>query len=122
MDSLPHEKKIEEYRQTIERFKEQNKDNPLFESDITKLEDKFEKLKAQVYSKLTPWERVTICRHPKRPHTIDYIEKMCDSFEELCGDRTYRDDPAIIGGLAEQNLPGRNTWTEFNDVYDTGTI
>ncbi len=97
---LPHEKKVVEYEETIKKFKAQNKDNPLFATEIRKLESKLELLKKKVYSELTPWERVTISRHPDRPHTIDYIKKMCDSFTELCGDRTMRDDRALVGGLA----------------------
>lgn len=49
--------------------------------------------------KLTPWERVQISRHSKRPQTKDYIKHLCENFIELHGDRLYRDDPAIIGGL-----------------------
>jgi len=68
--------------------------------DIGHLHDKLNDLSSRVYSNLTPWDRVMICRHPERPHTIDYIENMCDEFVELCGDRTFGDDAAIIGGLA----------------------
>lgn len=49
---------------------------------------------------LSPWQRVMISRHPQRPHTIDYIQHICDSFVELHGDRTYRDDAAVVGGFA----------------------
>ena len=68
--------------------------------EIEKLEQKLEKLKESVYSELTPWQRVQICRHPSRPHTIDYVKNLCSSFHELCGDRSFADDHAIIGGLA----------------------
>jgi len=100
MDPLPHEKQIEEYVKTIEHLKKQNQDNPLFTSEIKQLQQKLEKLKYKVYSELTPWQRIMICRHPARPHTIDYVRLMCESFLELHGDRTYQDDQAIIGGLA----------------------
>lgn len=99
MEHLPHEKEIYAYKESIERFKKQNKNNPLFQSEIDKLEAKLDQLKAKVYSELSPWDRVTICRHPKRPHSVDYIN-MCDSFTELCGDRLFGDDRALIGGLA----------------------
>lgn len=72
----------------------------MFLTEIKKLEEKLEKLKEQVYSELTPWQRVQICRHPSRPHTIDYIKGLCSSFHELCGDRNFGDDHAIMGGLA----------------------
>lgn len=101
MDILPHEKQIQEYIKTIDHLKKQNQDNPLFNSEIAKLEQKLEKLKEKVYSELTPWQRVLICRHPSRPHSIDYIRNMCESFVELFGDRLYGDDHAIVGGLGK---------------------
>lgn len=100
-DILPHEKQIHEYIKTIEHLKKQNQDNALFKSEITKLENKLQKLKQKVYGELTPWQRVQICRHPNRPHSLDYIKNMCESFHELCGDRLYADDRAIIGGLGK---------------------
>lgn len=101
MDILPHEKQIHEYIKTIEHLKKQNQDNPLFTNEIAKLEQKLESLKQKVYSELTPWQRVTICRHPSRPHTLDYIKNICTEFHELCGDRKFGDDQSIIGGLAK---------------------
>lgn len=100
MDTLPHEKQIFEYLKTIDHLKKQNQDNSLFNTEIQKLEEKLDKLKQNVYSELTPWQRIMICRHPQRPHTVDYIKNLCDSFVELHGDRAYRDDPAIVGGFA----------------------
>lgn len=99
MDILPHEKQIYEYVKTIEHLKKQSQNNPLFSTEIRKLEQKLEKLKEKVYSELTPWQRVMICRHAQRPHTIDYIKNICVNFQELCGDRTYGDDRSLIGGL-----------------------
>lgn len=101
MDTLPHEKQIQEYVKTIEHLKKQNQNNPLFNTEIRKLEQKLEKLKEKIYSELTPWQRVMISRHPNRPHTIDYLTNMCTSFQELCGDRNYSDDHSIIGGLGK---------------------
>lgn len=101
MDILPHEKQIQEYIKTIEHLKKQNQDNPLFNNEIRKLEQKLEKLKQKVYSELTPWQRVLICRHPSRPHTVDYIKNICESFQELYGDRLFHDDHSIVGGLAK---------------------
>ncbi len=103
MDILPHEKQIYEYVKTINHLKKQNGESTLFNKEILKLEEKLEKLKKKVYSELTAWERVTISRHPQRPHSIDFIEKICDSFHELCGDRTFAEDHAIIGGFAKIN-------------------
>jgi acetyl-CoA carboxylase carboxyl transferase subunit alpha len=100
LDTLPHEKQIDEYIKTIEHLKKQNSENPLFNSEIRKLEQKLDKLKEKIYGELTPWERVTISRHPSRPHTVDYIKSLCTNFVELCGDRCFADDAALIGGLA----------------------
>lgn len=100
MEVLPHEKPIQEYLNTIDRLKQQSADNPLFKTEIQRLEQKLEKLKKKVYSELTPWERVSICRHPSRPHALDVIEAITDDFIELHGDRTYGDDAAVVGGLA----------------------
>lgn len=101
MEILPHEKQIQEYIKAIEHLKKQSQGNPIFSSEITKLEQKLENLKEKVYSELTPWQRILICRHSSRPHTIDYLKNMCTEFVELCGDRTFSDDHAIIGGFAK---------------------
>ncbi len=103
MDFLPHEKKIQEYLKTIEHLKKQSQDSPLFKSEIQRLEEALEEMKMTVYAELTPWERIQICRHPDRPHTVDYIEHLCEDFHELCGDRLYGDDRSVIGGLATIN-------------------
>lgn len=67
------------------------------------MEKKLELLKQKIYSELSPWERVAISRHPQRPHTLHYIEKMCEEFTEIHGDRTYADDHAIVMGFAKIN-------------------
>ena len=97
---LPHEKEIQEYAKTIEHLKQQSSGNPLFASELRRLEQKLEALRKKVYSELTPWDRVLICRHPKRPHSVDYIKAITTDFIELHGDRTFGDDRAVIGGLA----------------------
>lgn len=104
MEHLPHEKQIHEYLKTIEHLKKQSQNNPIFNAEIRKLEQKLEKLKLKIYADLTPWERVQICRHSSRPHGLDFIKNMCRNFSELAGDRYYRDDHAIVGGLA--NIDG----------------
>nr|CRI42527.1 Acetyl-coenzyme A carboxylase carboxyl transferase subunit alpha [Chlamydia pneumoniae] len=102
MELLPHEKQVVEYEKAIAEFKEKNKKNSLLSSsEIQKLEKRLDKLKEKIYSDLTPWERVQICRHPSRPRTVNYIEGMCEEFVELCGDRTFRDDPAVVGGFVK---------------------
>jgi acetyl-CoA carboxylase carboxyl transferase subunit alpha len=100
LDVLPHEKQIQEYVKAIEHLKLQNQDNPLFNTEIKKLEQKLTKLKQNIYSGLTPWERVMISRHPARPHALDYIKNICSTFCELAGDRLFGDDHALVGGFA----------------------
>ncbi len=101
---LPHEKQIAEYEKTIALVKEQNRANSLLSDDeISRLELKLESLKKKVYSRLTSWERVAICRHPNRPRSVDYIKNICENFTELAGDRCFRDDHAVICGIARIN-------------------
>lgn len=97
--SLPHEKQIQEYVKTIEQLKKQAQDSPVFLKEVARLEKKLEILKTKVYSELSSWDRVLISRHPQRPHTIDYIRSITSDCIELHGDRTYRDDPAVVGGF-----------------------
>ena len=76
-----------------------------FTKEIKGIEKKIEQTKRDVYSDLTPWQKVQLSRHPNRPYALDYIERVFDGFEELHGDRLFRDDAALIGGPAE--LDGR---------------
>ncbi len=102
MTTLPHEKRIVELEQTIAKLKEQNASNPLWSAEeIAKMEKKLEVLKKNVYSQISAWDRVSICRHPQRPHAIDYIEHIVEDFVELSGDRTFADDHSIIAGLGK---------------------
>src|SRR5690554_241918 len=67
---------------------------------VAELEDKLEKTKQEIYSQMTGWQKVQMSRHPERPQTLDYIQMMCQDFIELHGDRTVKDDKAIVGGFA----------------------
>ncbi len=69
-------------------------------SEIEAIEAKIEKTKSDIYSDLTAWQRVQLSRHPKRPYSLDYIERIFTDFEELHGDRRFREDAAIVGGPA----------------------
>jgi acetyl-CoA carboxylase carboxyl transferase subunit alpha len=68
--------------------------------EVSRLEKKADKLRHEIYSNLTRWQRVQLARHPRRPYTLDYIQHLCTDFMELHGDRNFRDDPSIVGGLA----------------------
>lgn len=68
--------------------------------EISRLEQKKEALREKIYRELTPWQKVQIARHPKRPTFLEFVEMIFSDFLELHGDRLYRDDPAMVGGLA----------------------
>ena len=67
--------------------------------EVSKLQAKVDKLLQQAYSKLTPWQKTQVARHPDRPHTLDYIESLFEDFTLLAGDRSFAEDRAVIGGL-----------------------
>lgn len=69
------------------------------EDEVKKLTEKAKKLRKEIYSKLTAWQHVQLARHPLRPYTGDYVGEMTDEFVELHGDRSFADDPSIVGGL-----------------------
>ena len=102
--SLDFEKPILELERKITELKNFTSDKKInLSSEIKKLEAKLERLKSEIFSKLTAWQRVQIARHPQRPYTLDYINYMATDFIELHGDRTFYDDKAIVGGLAKIN-------------------
>jgi acetyl-CoA carboxylase carboxyl transferase subunit alpha len=68
--------------------------------EIAPLEEKLAQLRSEVYRGLTPYQRVQVARHPRRPCTLDYLHGVFTDFVELHGDRLFRDDPAMVGGLA----------------------
>jgi len=67
---------------------------------LTELKKKRERIRGELYGKLTPWQTVKVARHPNRPYAMDYIENVFTDFQELHGDRFYADDPAIVAGFA----------------------
>ena len=97
---LEFEKPIESLYEQLEKVKEVSAQGDVdMNSTIKELEDKIEVLKKEIYSNLSGWERVQLSRHPNRPYTLHYLEGMCDTFTELHGDRNFKDDKAIVGGL-----------------------
>ena len=67
--------------------------------DIIRLERKAQQLREEIYSQLNRWQHVQLARHPQRPYTLDYIERLCSYFEEFHGDRNFADDKAIVAGI-----------------------
>ena len=72
-----------------------------FEREAEQIQEKIEETRKAIYSKLTPWQRIQLARHPRRPYTLDYIETAFDEFSELHGDRLYSDDRAVVSGFAK---------------------
>ncbi|MBO8156462.1 MAG: acetyl-CoA carboxylase carboxyl transferase subunit alpha [Bacillaceae bacterium] len=99
---LPFEKPVVELKEKIAELKKFTSDSEIDLTDeITRLESRLEKLEAEVYGNMQPWDRVQMARHPERPTTLDYIHELFDLFIECHGDRYYGDDEAIVGGVAK---------------------
>jgi acetyl-CoA carboxylase carboxyl transferase subunit alpha len=96
---LEFEAPLLEIEQKIEELKLLSAKDLDFSKELKKLERKAEKLKAQIFSKLSAWEKVQLTRHPQRPYTFDYIEYFIKDFVELHGDRLFKEDCSIVGGL-----------------------
>lgn len=102
--TLDFEKPIRELEGQLARLRELSSEGGVDVSDeIRSIETKLDQTRAEVFSKLTAWQRVQIARHPQRPYTLDYIQRIFTDFEELHGDRAFRDDRALIGGIARFN-------------------
>tara|TARA_R110001599_G_scaffold151792_3_gene336777 strand:- start:10592 stop:11539 length:948 start_codon:yes stop_codon:yes gene_type:complete len=89
--------RLEEKLAEMKELAEHSKVN--VSEDIKSLEKKIQTLKEETYKNLTRWQRVQLSRHPERPYTLDYIYSITDDFIELFGDRTVKDDKAMVGGL-----------------------
>ena len=98
---LEFEKPIAEVTEKIEALQLAASDNPELLPQIDKLKLKETALTKKIYSRLTTWQKVQVARHPSRPHTLDFIERIFDGFEELHGDRQFADDASLVGGIAE---------------------
>jgi acetyl-CoA carboxylase carboxyl transferase subunit alpha len=96
---LDFEKPIMELEQKIEELRKYA-DNPDIAQEVSRIEKRVGQLQQSVFAGLTRWQRVQLARHPDRPYTLDYINLMTKDFLELHGDRHFRDDKAIVGGLA----------------------
>src|SRR5919108_6496896 len=73
---------------------------PEREREIEGLRQRIESIRADIYARLTPWQRVLVARHPQRPSVTDYINRLLTDFTEISGDRRFADDHAIVTGFA----------------------
>jgi acetyl-CoA carboxylase carboxyl transferase subunit alpha len=101
LNFLDFEQPIADLQAKIDELRRVGFDNEInISEEIAKLEEKSRKLTDSVFSSLNAWQISQLSRHPQRIYTLDYIELMFEDFQELHGDRTFADDPAIVGGLA----------------------
>ena len=100
-NSLDFEQPIVDLEAKIDELRRVDVDGALdLHREIERLETKSHKLTREIFASLDAWQITQLARHPQRPHTLDYISRVFSNFQELSGDRMYRDDPAIVGGLA----------------------
>ncbi len=100
---LDFEKPIVELQRKLEDLKQHAAHHVVgdFQEEYVSLQAKLDEAFRQIFSNLTPWQRVQLARHPKRPYTLDYLRLAFTDFEELHGDRMYTDDRAVVGGFAK---------------------
>lgn len=100
VEALEFEKHIAEVEDKIKRLKQLELSDGLnIDAEVTRLSQKLDRLFKQLYSKLTPWQKTLVARHPLRPHCLDYVAGLIEDFEPLCGDRCFGDDMAMVGGI-----------------------
>ncbi len=99
--TLEFEKPLRDLSAQLEQLSQQSLENNLdLASEIAAIERKISATQREIYTNLSPWQKVQIARHPKRPYALDYVNLLCQSFVELHGDRQFNDDRALIGGTA----------------------
>jgi acetyl-CoA carboxylase carboxyl transferase subunit alpha len=101
-DTLDFEKPLVELEVRIAGLRQETA-RPEAAAEAAELEDRLRRLQKKVFGRLTPWQRVQLARHPRRPYTLDFVRLLAEEFVELHGDRLFGDDHAIVGGLARLN-------------------
>lgn len=103
--TLDFEKPVRDLENQIKELKQASDHRPEIDlsEEVKGLQKKIDVLLKDIYKNLTPWERVQLSRHPNRPHAVDYIENVFEDFHEICGDRFFANDEAIITGIAKLN-------------------
>ena len=99
--TLEFEKPLRELARQLDELRQQSIENNVDMLQETRsIEKKIAALQREIYSNLTPWQKVQLARHPKRPYALDYVSMICKGFQELHGDRQFNDDRALVGGTA----------------------
>ncbi len=106
---LPFEKPVVELVARVRELRELAKSDRALEPELRRLEDKAGKLARELFAELSPWQKVQLSRHPNRPYTLDYVERLCEDFVELHGDRVFGEDAAIVAGMARLPWYGRRS-------------
>jgi acetyl-CoA carboxylase carboxyl transferase subunit alpha len=120
LNYLDFEKPIAELETRVAELRETANNGDIdIDAEIGRLESKAGKLLRDAYAKLTPWQKAQVARHPDRPHFKDYVAGIAEDFLPLAGDRSYADDPAIIGGLAR--IDGRRVMLIGHEKGDDTT-
>ncbi len=99
-DYLEFEKPIQEMDERIEKIQSSGGSRSSVQEELRRLKARLAQLEAEVYQRLTPWQRTQLARHPQRPSVLDYVGSLCSEFVELHGDRLFGDDRAVVGGFA----------------------
>ncbi len=97
---LDFEKPIYELQKKLDELKQHSEKHSLNVTLIAQFEAEIAETRKQIFSNLTPWQRVQLARHPQRPFTLDYLQTVFTDFQELHGDRLFADDRAVVGGFA----------------------
>jgi len=99
--TLEFEKPLRDLSLQLDQLRQQSLENNLdVAAEIAAITRKIEATQKDIYTGLSPWQRVQIARHPRRPYALDYVDHLCTGFQELHGDRQFGDDRALIGGTA----------------------
>jgi acetyl-CoA carboxylase carboxyl transferase subunit alpha len=101
---LDFEKPIIELQRKLDELKKHPETHSMgisFDEEVVQIERKIEQTRREIYLNLTPWQRVQLARHPKRPFTLDYFNTTLSDFSELHGDRLFAEDRAVVGGFAK---------------------
>jgi len=96
---LDFERPIIDLERKIEALVRVSGDSPELRPQIAVLESRARELQREIFADLSPWQKVQLSRHPGRPYTLDYVERLIEGFVELHGDRRFADDPAIVAGF-----------------------
>jgi acetyl-CoA carboxylase carboxyl transferase subunit alpha len=100
MQYLDFEQPIADLEDKIQELQDLSVGDGVLKPEIDRLKKKAQQLRESIFTNLTRWQRVQLARHPERPYTLDYIERITDDFIEIHGDRYHSDDHAIVGGFA----------------------